>query len=114
MLIDSCLSLSDHIRVVIGVSSQVEQILEFAVSVGERVSLPADQVVRTFIDIKILLQKSKGELNDTTNEVSEVLVKYEGLDSWEDGEWESLEDLFEPDLVAYSAINVAHIDIIIK
>lgn len=57
---------------------------------------------------EVLLEEGEGELDDSAEEVGEVLVQHEGLHSREDGEGETLEDFLEPDLVADSAVDVGH------
>lgn len=57
---------------------------------------------------EVLLEEGEGELDDSAEEVGEVLVQHEGLDSREDGEGEALEDFLEPDLVADPAVDVGH------
>jgi hypothetical protein len=68
---------------------------------------------RGWVRAEVLLNKCKWELDYTSQEVSEVLVEHKGLDPWEGSERESFKHLFEPYLIACSAINLSHIDIII-
>lgn len=58
--------------------------------------------------VEVLLEEGEGELHDSAEEVGEVLVQHEGLDSREDGEGEAFEDFLEPDLVGDSAVDVGH------
>lgn len=56
----------------------------------------------------VLLDECQRELNHSAQEISEVLVEKEWLNSWEEGEGEAFEDLFEPHFVAGPTIDMSH------
>ncbi len=47
-------------------------------------------------------------LDDSPQEISEVLIEHEGLDAREESKREAFEGVVIPDVVSYSTVNLRH------
>ena len=57
---------------------------------------------------ELLLDQSKRKLDDSAEEIGEVLIEEEGLNPREHGEGEALEHLLIPHLVGCPSIDISH------